>query len=113
MYECFMKDIIHESVYDICNNIYDDICYNNNNCHDNEEILNKDLNNFIENGIDKLTTYDINKILLSYGIDKAYNYYVDNMYNNEYSLCLQDNKNKFSISKILVNCLITTSFEIR
>jgi hypothetical protein len=113
MYECFMKDIIHESIYDICIKIYDDICYNNNNCHDNEEILTKDLNNFIENGLDKLTVYDINNILLSYGIDNAYNFYVENMYNGMYSLCSKDIKNKFSISKILVNCLITASFEIR
>ncbi len=55
MFECFMKDIIHESIFDICNNIYDDICYNNNNCHDNKDILNQDLNNFIENGINKLS----------------------------------------------------------
>jgi hypothetical protein len=108
-----MKDVIHESIYDICNNIYDDICYNNNNCHDDKDILNKDLNNFIECGINKLTIYDINNILLSYGIDNAYNYYVDNMYNEMFYLCSQDTKNKLSISKILVNCLITTSFEIR
>jgi hypothetical protein len=50
-----MKDIIHESIYDICIKIYDDICYNNNNCHDNEEILTKDLNNFIEKIMGKST----------------------------------------------------------
>ena len=94
MFECFMKDIIHESIFDICNNIYDDICYNNNNCHDNKDILNQDLNNFIENGINKLSVYDINNILLSYGIDNAYNYYVENMYNEMYSLCANDTKNK-------------------
>jgi hypothetical protein len=113
MYECFMKDVIHESIYDICNDIYNDICYNNNNCHDNEEILNKDLNNFIESGINKLTLYDINNILVSFGIDNAYNYYVENMYNGMYSLCIQDIQNKFSISKNIVICLITTSFEIK
>jgi len=113
MYECFMKEVIHESIYDICNNIYDDICYNNNNCHDNKDILNQDLNNFIESGIDKLTLYDINNLLLSYGIDNAYNYYVENMCSGKYSMSTYDIKNKFSISKILVNCLIVSSFEIR
>ena len=29
MYECYMNDVIHESIYDICTNIYDSICYNN------------------------------------------------------------------------------------
>jgi hypothetical protein len=108
-----MKEVIHESIYDICNNIYDDICYNNNNCHDNKDILNQDLNNFIESRIDKLTLYDINNLLLSYGIDNAYNYYVENMYNEMYSLCANDTNNKFSITKILVNCLIVSSFEIK
>jgi len=108
-----MKDIIHESIFDICNDIYDNICFNNNNCHDNKDILKEDLNNFIENGINKLTLYDINNILLSYGIDNAYNYYVENMYNKMYSLCTNDTNNKYSITKNLVTCLIVSSFEIR
>lgn len=33
-----MKEIIHESIYDYCEVIYEQICYNNNNCHDNRKI---------------------------------------------------------------------------
>ena len=66
MYECTMKDEIHESIYDYCEKIYDAICYNNNNCNDDIEFLKADLNNFIENEIEKMTQYDINAILMSY-----------------------------------------------
>lgn len=112
MYECYMNDVIHESIYDICTNIYDSICYNNNNCHDNKDVLIQDLNNFIENEIEKLSVYDINNILICYGIDNAYNFYVDNLYKNIYPRNY-DIANKFSISKVLINTLLISSFEIR
>lgn len=110
MYECFMKEVVHESIYDYCEHIYENICYNNNNCHDNREILTSDLNNFIENEIEKMSTYNINNILLSYGFDKAFQYYIDNYYNTR---PLSDIKNVNSISKTLVYFLITTSFEVK
>ena len=63
MYECFIKDVVHESIYDYCELIYQNICYNNNNCHDNRDILQNDLYNFIENEIAKMRIYNINNIL--------------------------------------------------
>ena len=108
MFECYMKEIIHESIYDYCEVIYEQICYNNNNCHDNREILQNDLYNFIENEIGKMSVYDINNILMSYGIDNAYKYYLETNTN-----ALNDIKNTDSITKTLVNYLIVSSFEVR
>jgi hypothetical protein len=103
-----MNEIIHESIYDYCNVIYENICYNNNNCHDNYNILQNDLYKFIENEIEKMSIYDINNILMSYGIDNAYKYYLETNTN-----ALNDIKNSDSITKTLVNHLIVSSFEIR
>ena len=108
MYECFIKDVVHESIYDYCELIYENICYNNNNCHDNYNILQNDLYKFIENEIEKMSIYDINNILMSYGIDNAYKYYLETNTN-----ALNDIKNSDSITKTLVNHLIVSSFEIR
>ena len=103
-----MIEEIHECIYDYCEKIYDTICYNNNNCNDDMEFLKTDLNNFIENEIEKMTQYDINNILLSYGIDNAYKYYLETNTN-----ALNDIKNSDSITKTLVNHLIVSSFEIK
>ena len=108
MFECYMNEIIHESIYDYCNVIYENICYNNNNCHDNYNILQNDLYKFIENEIEKMSIYDINNILMSYGIDNAYKYYLETNTN-----ALNDIKNSDSITKTLVNHLIVSSFEIK
>ena len=108
MFECYMNEIIHESIYDYCDVIYENICYNNNNCHDNYNILQNDLYKFIENEIEKMSIYDINNILMSYGIDNAYKYYLETNTN-----ALNDIKNTDSITKTLVNHLIVSSFEIR
>jgi hypothetical protein len=115
-----MKEVIHESIYDYCENIYGSICYNNNNCHDNHDILTSDLNNFIENEIEKMSTYNINNILLSYGFDKAFKYYIDNNYDTQGSHSsqgggrqLSDIKNVHSITKTLVYYLIVSSFEVK
>jgi len=119
MYECYMKEVVHESIYDYCEHIYESISYNNNNCHDNRDILTSDLNNFIENEIEKMSTYNINNILLSYGFDKAFKYYIDNNYNTMEDQgssgirSLSDIKNVHSITKTLVYYLIVSSFEIR
>ena len=130
MYECFMKEVVHESIYDYCEHIYESICYNNNNCHDNRDILTSDLNNFIENEIEKMSTYNINTILLSYGFDKAFKYYIDNNYDMQgsqgaqgsqgsqraqdgRSRPLSDIKNVHSITKTLVYFLIVSSFEVK
>jgi hypothetical protein len=103
-----MNEIIHESIYDYCGVIYENICYNNNNCHDNYNILQDDLYKFIENEIEKMSIYDINNILMSYGIDNVYKYYLETNTN-----ALNDIKNSDSITKTLVNHLIVSSFEIR
>ena len=108
MFECYMNEIIHESIYDYCDVIYENICYNNNNCHDNYNILQDDLYKFIENEIEKMSIYDINNILMSYGIDNAYKYYLETNTN-----ALNDIKNSDSITKTLVNHLIVSSFEIK
>jgi hypothetical protein len=117
-----MNEVVHESIYDYCEHIYESICYNNNNCHDNRDILTSDLNNFIENEIEKMSTYNINTILLSYGFDKAFKYYIDNNYDTRGSpgspgsqggRQLSDIKNIHSITKTLVYYLIVSSFEIR
>ena len=107
MFECYMNEIIHESIYDYCDVIYENICYNNN-CHDNYNILQNDLYKFIENEIEKMSIYDINNILMSYGIDNVYKYYLETNTN-----ALNDIKNSDSITKTLVNHLIVSSFEIR
>ena len=122
MYECYMKEVVHESIYDYCEHIYESICYNNNNCHDNRDILTSDLNNFIENEIEKMSTYNINTILLSYGFDKAFKYYIDNNYetqdardsrDSQGTRSLSDIKNVHSITKTLVYFLIVSSFEVK
>ena len=119
MYECYMKEVVHESIYDYCEHIYESISYNNNNCHDNRDILTSDLNNFIENEIEKMSTYNINTILLSYGFDKAFKYYIDNNYDTRGSSGtsetrqLSDIKNVHSITKTLVYFLIVSSFEVK
>ena len=116
MYECYMNEVVHESIYDYCEHIYESICYNNNNCHDNRDILTSDLNNFIENEIEKMSTYNINTILLSYGFDKAFKYYIDNNYDTRGSSetrQLSDIKNVHSITKTLVYFLIVSSFEVK
>jgi hypothetical protein len=102
MHECIMIEEIHECIYDYCEKIYDTICYNNNNCNDDMEFLKTDLNNFIENEIEKMTQYDINNILLSYGIDNAYKQYFKNNKYDEYE----------GISKLMVRNLINSSFII-
>ena len=108
MYECTMKDEIHESIYDYCEKIYDAICYNNNNCNDDIEFLKADLNNFIENETEKMTQYDINTILMSYGIDNAYRLYSNGSNGSNGSNC-----SNCSISKSMVKNLIWLSFSLK
>jgi len=113
MHECIMKEEIHESIYDYCEKIYETFCYNNNNCNDDIEFLKTDLNNFIENEIEKMTQYDINNILLSYGIDNAFiQYCKNNIYCNDSNASNASNGSNASISKSMVRNLIGSSFDI-
>lgn len=99
-----MSEVIHESVYDFCEKIYDDICYSNNNCHDDEHVLRYDLDNFIDNIIDVMTIYVTNTILLSYGIDRAVSDYSTK--NNLESIATGE------FSKTIIKYLIKSSFII-
>jgi hypothetical protein len=110
MHECIMIEEIHESIYDYCEKIYETICYNNNNCNDDVEFLKTDLNNFIENEIENMTQYDINNILLSYGIDNAYNAY--NAYKKNFKNNRYDEDKDEGVSKLMVKNLISSSFII-
>ena len=111
MHEFIMNEEIHESIYEYCEKIYETICYNNNNCNDDVEFLKADLNNFIENEIEKMSQYDINNILMSYGIDNAYRHYIKNnryYYNDSEG----SNDSNDGISKLMVRYLIRSSFNI-
>lgn len=105
MYSCALKEVVHESVYDVCEKIFDDICYSNNNCHDDEAILKKDLYNIINDRIDIMTIYDMNAILVSYGIDEAVREYYDSEY-----LDMEEIFDNFS--KTIIAFLIKSSFDI-
>jgi hypothetical protein len=105
MYKCAMKEVVHESVYDVCEKLLDDMCYSNNNCHDDENTLKLDLYNLISDRIDVMTTYDMNAILLSYGIDEAVREYYDSEY-----MDMDDIFDNFS--KTIITFLIKSSFDI-
>lgn len=104
MYECVMAENIHESLYDICESIYDNMCYCENNSNDDHLLLVEDLINFIDDRITSISTYDMNNILIWYGIDRAV---IE--YNNYYLLSNIDVNN---FSKSLLTFLIILSFRV-
>lgn len=104
LYKCVMKQNIDESVYDECYEIYNQICRDNNNSNKNKIILKDTINQYVDQHLDTLTTYNLNKILLAYGIDNA----VIN-YATRYDL----NKiNILKFSKNIVKNLVINSFKI-
>jgi hypothetical protein len=105
MYECVMVENIHESIYDICESIYDNICYCECNFNNDDVILIQDLINFIEDRMGTISKYDMNTMLVCYGIDNAV---IE--YNNQYGL---ENINVAEFSKSLLTFLIILSFEIK
>lgn len=104
LYKCVMKENIEEAVYDASEEIYRQLCRDINNNKKNEIILIDTINQYVDNYLDTLTTYNLNAILLSYGIDKA----VIN-YATRYDL----NKiNIYNFSKNIIKNLIINSYEI-
>jgi cellulose synthase/poly-beta-1,6-N-acetylglucosamine synthase-like glycosyltransferase len=67
----------------------------------------------VENEIEKMSTYNINNILLCYGFDKAFKYYIDNNYAPHTATPLSDINKVHSITKTLVYYLIISSFEVK
>tara|TARA_B110000259_G_C13990081_1_gene392100 strand:+ start:201 stop:506 length:306 start_codon:yes stop_codon:yes gene_type:complete len=99
-----MKNNIEEAIYDISVTIYKDI----NKCeYDkkyNKTITIDIVNYYIDNYINNMTKYDLNKILLEYGIDNA-------VY--EYSIRKDLNEiSTHNFSKNLVKNLVMNSYEI-
>jgi len=71
MFKCIISKNTHESVYDICENIYDNMCYCNTNIHQDMQTLKINIESFIENYVNGMTIYETNNILTFYGIDNA------------------------------------------
>tara|TARA_B110000483_G_scaffold183751_1_gene217369 strand:+ start:929 stop:1234 length:306 start_codon:yes stop_codon:yes gene_type:complete len=99
-----MKNNIEEAIYDISVTIYKDI----NKCeYDkkyNKTITIDIVNYYIDNYINNMTKYDLNKILLEYGIDNAVYEYSIHKDLNEIST--------HNFSKNLVKNLVMNSYEI-
>lgn len=104
MYECVMTDNIHESIYDICESIYDNMCYCDCNFNNDNIIIIQDLLNFIEDRMGTISKYDINNMLVWYGIDNAV---IE--YNNNYGISNIDVNN---FTKSLLTFLILLSFKV-
>ena len=99
-----MAEHIHESIYDLCESIYDNMCYCECNSNVEHLALVEDLINFIDDRINSITTYDMNNILIWYGIDRAVIEY------NNYYLLTNIDVNNFS--KSLLTFLIILSFRV-
>jgi hypothetical protein len=104
MYECVMVEDIHESIYDICENIYDNMCYCESNFNEDNITLIQDLINFVEDRIETISKYDMNTILVWYGIDNAVASYNDHYGLNNISI------NEFT--KSLIIFLVIQSFRM-
>jgi len=104
MYECVMVEDIHESFYDICESIYDNMCYCESNFNEDNITLIQDLMNFTEDRIESISLYDMNNMLVWYGIDKAVA-----CYNEYYGLQYIDVNN---FSKSLVLFLVILCFKV-
>lgn len=103
-YKCVMKKNIDESIYDASEEVYRQLCKDSNNNKNNEIILIDTINQYVDKYLDNLSTYNLNTILLAYGIDKA----VIN-YATHYNL----NKiNILKFSKNIIKNLIINSYEI-
>ena len=99
-----MIENIHESIYDICESVYDNMCYCESNYNADNVFLIQDLINFIEDRIESITKYDMNNILIWYGIDNAVV-----AYNDYYGL---ENINANEFTKSLIIFLVILSFKI-
>jgi hypothetical protein len=104
MYECVMAENIHESIYDLCESIYDNMCYCECNSNGDHLALVEDLINFIDDRINSISKYDMNNILIWYDIDKAVIEY------NHYYMLSNIDVNNFS--KSLLTFLVILSFRV-
>lgn len=104
MYECIMKMEVDEFIYDICEEIYEELCRLNCNKNISESILIDNINDIVDNKLIAMSTYEYNVILLSYGINNAVSKYA-----SKYKL---DNIDTENFSRIIIKNLIMESFEI-
>ena len=104
MYECVMVEEIHESIYEICESIYDNMCYCECNLNEDNITLIQDLMNFAEDRIETISKYDMNNILVWYGIDNAVA-----CYNEFYGL---ENINANEFTKSLIIFLVILCFKV-
>jgi hypothetical protein len=104
MYECVLVDNIHESIYDICESILKNMRYCG--CHLNSRhlVVVEDLVNFVDDRMNSISTYDINNMLVWYGIDNAVKKY------DEYYLMTNIDVRNFS--KSLISFLVMLSFNV-
>jgi hypothetical protein len=104
MYECVMDANIHESLYDICESIYKNMRYCESNTNSKHLLLIEDLINFIDDRVNSISKYDINNMLVWYGIDNAVKRY------DEYYLLSNIDVRNFS--KSLITFLLILSFNV-
>jgi hypothetical protein len=99
-----MVEEIHESIYDICESVYDNMCYCESNFNEDNITLIQDLINFVEDRMETISKYDMNTILVWYGIDNAVA-----SYNNHYGL---NNISINEFTKSLIIFLVIQSFNV-
>jgi chromosome condensin MukBEF complex kleisin-like MukF subunit len=104
MYECVMVENIHESLYDFCEGIYENMCYCQCNVNTKHLLVVEDLIHFIDDRVNRISKYDINNMLLWYGYDNAVKKY------DEYYLISNIDIQNFS--KSLLSFLVLLSFNV-
>jgi hypothetical protein len=95
---------IHESLYDICESIYKNMRYCESNTNSKHLLLVEDMINFIDDRVNSISKYDINNMLVWYGIDNAVKRY------DEYYLLSNIDVRNFS--KSLITFLLILSFNV-
>jgi len=104
MYECVMVENVHESIYDVCESIYKNMRYCECNTNSKHLLVVEDLINFIDDRVNTISKYDINNMLVWYGIDNAVKKY------DEYYLLSNIDVRNFS--KCLITFLVLLSFNV-
>ena len=101
MYQCIMTNNIHESIYDISEYIYFLL---EGNVYSDENKLIYDLNNYIDNYINNMRVYELNTVIIHYGIDNAVKKYSEN-----YNLSNIDSNN---FTREIIKNLINETYKI-
>jgi hypothetical protein len=96
-----MKVNIHESLYDLTEDIYKNIYKGNIYMSDDYMKLNNIISEYTDIYIENLSIYQKNQILLHYGIDNAFKKYIE-----KYNIAIIDKENFTNI--IIKNLLIDT-----